>query len=566
MTTVSMPSPVAKPTPAPRSHWIGPNMPVARLGLIINLIVPGATLAWDAYRNRLGADATNFAIHTTGFLAVTYLALSLVVTPLRTITGASWLVQFRRSLGVYAFFYACAHLAIYVWFDQARNLSSAWHEIVSRYYLTIGFVSLALMLPLAATSFNGVIRAMGGKWWKRLHRLAYPAAFLACMHFWLQSKADHRIPNTYMWSLLGLFAFRIGWAAWTSATRARPAASGPMRFWKGDLVVAETIRETPSVRTIRLRSPDGGPLPFAHLAGQFIRVSLPIDGETVSRSYTIASPPGRDYIDLTVKREANGRASWHVHEMLQIGHRVSVSGPSGRFTFDKEKENAVLLIAGGVGITPVMSILRDLVDRSWPGQIDLIYSIRSADESIFARELDEIAAEHPNVRVHRTITRDAPPDWTGRRGRIDASAIRELVPDAGRRRAFVCGPNEMADAVREQLRAVGIPEWRITIESFTPVATAVPAPGVGVSANVVFARSNVSLRVEPGTTLLDAAEKHGVRIDYECRSGICGTCRCKLLDGTVTMDVRDALSEADERDGYILACRAVAQSDLVVDA
>jgi DMSO/TMAO reductase YedYZ heme-binding membrane subunit len=189
--------------------WIGGNMPVARLGLILNLFVPLVFLIADALNGKLGADPVKEAIHTTGLVAVTFLVASLAVTPLKITTGWGWLIQFRRSVGVFAFYYACAHLSIYFWWDRERSLSSTVYEITHRYYLMIGFLSLMLMLPLWATSFNAAIRTMGGKRWKQLHRLAYIAAGLACWHFYLQTKADKRRPEIYIAVLGVLLLWRV---------------------------------------------------------------------------------------------------------------------------------------------------------------------------------------------------------------------------------------------------------------------------------------------------------------------------------------------------------------------
>jgi DMSO/TMAO reductase YedYZ heme-binding membrane subunit len=197
-------------------NWIGGNMPVARLGLILNLLVPLIFLIADALNGQLGADPVKEAIHTTGLVAVTFLVASLAITPLKMVTNWGWLIQFRRSVGVFAFYYACAHLAIYFWWDRERSLGSTVHEITHRYYLMIGFLSLVLMFPLWATSFNGAIKFLGGKRWKQLHRLAYLAAGLACWHFYLQTKADKRRPEIYiailgmllLWRLIAYFAQR----------------------------------------------------------------------------------------------------------------------------------------------------------------------------------------------------------------------------------------------------------------------------------------------------------------------------------------------------------------------
>jgi ferredoxin-NADP reductase/DMSO/TMAO reductase YedYZ heme-binding membrane subunit len=468
-----MPRPVARDT-----AWFGGNMPIARLGLILNLIIPFVFLVADARNRQLGADPVNNALHTTGLVAVTYLLLSLAVTPARMMTGWTWLVQFRRSLGVYAFYYASAHLAIYFWWDRSRNLGSTVYEITHRYYLTIGFISLVLMAPLWATSFNAAIRTIGATWWKRLHRLAYVAAGLGCWHLYLQSKADKRRPDVYFAVLAALLLWRVGAVAlhrWRTSAKAMPAAAiatpqGKSRLWKGQLNVVGMFRETEMVRTFRFAPADGGSIPFLFKAGQFLNLSLEIDGRRVGRSYTIASPPTRDgYIELTIKREKNGQVSRFLHDMLMTGQGVAISAPAGRFTFDSTGHDSVLLVAGGVGITPVMSILRDLTDRCWPGKIDLLFSVRSADDIIFKDEL---------LRVHVTITRDAPPDWSGLSGRITGDLLRRTVPDVAARPAFICGPDAMATAARDELLAVGVPAHLINLESFTPAAAVSKDNGV----------------------------------------------------------------------------------------
>ena len=580
MTSIALTDPPR--APANRgSAWIGGSMPVARLGLILCLLVPLVLLAWDAHQHRLGVNSVNFAIHTTGFMAILCLLLSLVVTPVRQMTGWNWLVQFRRSLGVFAFYYANAHLAIYFWWDRRRDIGDTIYEIFHRYYLTIGFVTLVLMVPLWATSLNAAIRALGGTWWKRLHRLTYLAAMLACIHYYLQSKADKRIPDAFIAVLASLLLWRVVLAVvrrvrMPSVTRIAGASIGPLAkapFWKGQLKLVAMFSETGSVRTFRFSPPNSGPIPFSFRAGQFLNLSLPIEGKRVSRSYTIASPPTRDaYIELTVKREEQGQTSRFLHDMLMTGQTVTVSAPSGRFTFDSNNSDAVLLIAGGVGITPVMSILRDLTDRGWPRKIDLVFSVRSSADVIFADELRFLAARHPNLSVHITVTRGAADNWPGPRGRITGELLRMLIPDVAARPVFVCGPNAMADATRAELVALGVPAGRITHESFTP-APAPPTTRVGnemaigtAAMSVTFVRSNRTAQLTATRTILDAAESVGVPIDYQCRSGICGTCRCRLISGRVTMAVRDALSDADLAEGYVLACQARATEGVMIDA
>jgi len=216
---------------SPGYKWIGGSMPVARFGLILNLLVPLVFLVGDACNGKLGADPVKEAIHTTGLVAVTYLLLSLGVTPLRMVSGWGWLVQFRRSFGVFAFYYACAHLAIYFWWDRERSLGSTAYEITHRYYLMIGFLSLVVMLPLWATSFNAAIKKLGGRRWQRLHRWAYVAAALACWHFYLQTKADKRRPDIYIAVLAILLLGRLV-VRFLPSSRVAAKAKSPNRAGK----------------------------------------------------------------------------------------------------------------------------------------------------------------------------------------------------------------------------------------------------------------------------------------------------------------------------------------------
>ena len=276
------------------------------------------------------------------------------------------------------------------------------------------------MVPLAVTSTNYMLRKLGGKKWKALHRLAYLIVALGCVHYYMQVKRDVRQPVAFFIVLGILLGYRvvalIVHQASKPAVGAKSQAAGKARFWKGNLRIAGMFKETENVRTFRLVPEDGETIPFRFSAGQFLNLSLNIDGKKVGRSYTIASPPTRDgYVELTIKREDRGHVSKHLHDMAMQGQSVAVSGPAGRFIVPPDETRPLLLIAGGVGVTPVMAILRERTDRVWSGAIDFIFSVRSMNDVIFADELNQLARRHPNVHIHITLTRDIPADWTGAR-------------------------------------------------------------------------------------------------------------------------------------------------------
>jgi DMSO/TMAO reductase YedYZ heme-binding membrane subunit len=196
----------------------------ARLLVLVNAAVPATLLAWDAWHHRLGANPVNFAIHTTGMSALVFLMLTLAVTPLRRVTGLNWIIFSRRTLGLYAFFYACLHFSIFFSLDRSFSVSSTLTEMVKRKYLIVGSTGLLVMVPLAVTSTNAMIKRLGGKRWRALHRLAYVAAIAGVIHYYMQVKADVRQPLAFAAVLAILLGYRL--VVFARRTRAAPAAAG----------------------------------------------------------------------------------------------------------------------------------------------------------------------------------------------------------------------------------------------------------------------------------------------------------------------------------------------------
>ncbi|MGH9900966.1 MAG: sulfite oxidase heme-binding subunit YedZ [Pyrinomonadaceae bacterium] len=195
-----------------------------RVLVFVNSLVPLALLAWDAYRNRLGANPLEFVTRTTGTLTLVFLLLSLAVTPARKLTGVQWLIRFRRMLGLYAFFYGFLHLLTYVWFDKAFGLRAVAEDITQRYFIAVGMLSFFLMVPLAVTSTSGMIKRLGGKRWARLHKAAYVAAAGGVIHYWMLVKADTTKPLLFGAALALLLGYRL-----VAAYRQKPKAPVSLR-------------------------------------------------------------------------------------------------------------------------------------------------------------------------------------------------------------------------------------------------------------------------------------------------------------------------------------------------
>ena len=180
-----------------------------KLLLFINALIPLALLLWDVYRKRVGANPLEFATRTTGMLTLLFLLITLAVTPARKITGLNWLIKFRRLLGLFAFFYGFLHLMTYIWFDRFFNLKSIPADIAGRPFIAIGMLAFFLMLPLAITSTDKMIKRLGGKRWNQIHKLVYLGAVAGVIHFWLLVKSDTRLPLTFGFVLLLLLAHRV---------------------------------------------------------------------------------------------------------------------------------------------------------------------------------------------------------------------------------------------------------------------------------------------------------------------------------------------------------------------
>jgi len=322
---------------------------------------------------------------------------------------------------------------------------------------------------------------------------------------------------------------------------------------------------THDVKTFRFKKADGAEIPFNYLPGQFLTLHIAPDGIPTKRSYTIASTPTwRDRIEITVKREEHGLVSRWLHDALQPGDEVEVEAPSGTFYFTGDEVESVLLIGGGVGITPMMSAARYLTETNWPGTVHLILGFRTPNDFIFREEIAALQERNPNL--HLTVTMSRPDEaWEGAIGHIDAALLVAAVPDVVSHRAHICGPPAMMDA----LVGLGRPEPQIRTEAFGTIRRDPTAKGVAstkVAGAVVFQASNTTAPVHVGATILDAADEVGLFIDNACRSGTCGSCRVKLASGAVHMPVQDALTEDDKADGYILACQAEISGDVAVEA
>ncbi len=343
--------------------------------------------------------------------------------------------------------------------------------------------------------------------------------------------------------------------------------------WAGKLRVQTIVRETPSVQTFRLRSPDGGPLPFTYQPGQFLNVAFGIGGARMIRSYSISSSPNeRDYLELTIKREDRGAVSRHINDLLNVGDIIEAGGPVGTFTFTGAEANSILLISAGVGVTPMMSTARYLTERSWPGDIFFIHACRTMTDFIFREPIAALEKRNPKLHVAVMLSK-AGPEWTGPRGRVTKEFLMATVPDLAARRVHICGPVPMMDATKAILREIGVSPENVKTEQFGAIKPPLGAPATTAKPTVAatgplvtFSKNNKTANIRPNQTILELSEDLGIGIDFSCRIGVCGVCKVKMTSGEVHMAVQDALTDDDKANNIILACQAKPRTPVTVEA
>lgn len=409
-------------------------------------------------------------------------------------------------------------------------------------------------------------------------------------------------------------------AAW-SPTAAPVWAPGKTR-----VRCVEVLRETHDTKTYCFVS-DPISL-FHFKPGQFITIEVPVGSTVLRRSYTISSSPSRPYVlSITVKKVPMGWLSNWLFDNVEEGFECTIAGPAGKFTcFDHPAEKMLFLTAGS-GVTPAISMLRWLSDTSSKADVVFINNVRSPDDIIFHHEILHLGARLGN-KAHLMIVPSTVPagrHWHGPTGRLNEALLRICAPDFAEREAFVCGPGPYMESAKNLLQSLGHPSHRYHDESFGPAGAAssrkgdqaasaspkaspakgsqpvagivaAPSPGrddtpaldpslflltkSGLQArpaesmkeregttsgrNVTIKGSGQSFAVEPGQTILEAAEAAGVPMESSCRSGTCGSCKMRKISGEVKVDESAALSQEDIEPGHVLTCISSPVSDVVL--
>ncbi|MEG1315905.1 MAG: 2Fe-2S iron-sulfur cluster-binding protein [Oscillospiraceae bacterium] len=333
------------------------------------------------------------------------------------------------------------------------------------------------------------------------------------------------------------------------------------------LKISEIRDATEGAKTLRFVSKSGYLPPFE--AGQYINLFTEIDGVRTSRPYSISSSPRqRAYYEITVARIGNGFVSDFFLDKAHVGDEFEANGPAGVFHFNPvfHKKCSVFL-AGGSGITPFMSMTREVLEAGLEREIYLLYGCRNADAAIFNDELLSLAERHENF--HYSLVLSEPKgDWTGETGFIGAELIKKLVPNTNACTFYICGPQVMNEFCQKQLEAMEIPQKRIRREMFGSRQDIQNEPGwpkeLTGSESFKLTVNGKTVPATSGESILSALERAGIRVNVCCRSGECSFCRVKLVSGKVFLAQGVLARAADEKFGYIHSCKAYPISDVEI--
>jgi ferredoxin-NADP reductase len=351
-----------------------------------------------------------------------------------------------------------------------------------------------------------------------------------------------------------------------------PAApkSAPTAFATASVLAV--LDEANEIKTLRLARPEG----FEFTPGQFVAVRVQIDGKPHVRCYSISSAPHtRGYLEISVRKQ--GLVSGTLHATVRAGSSLTINRPTGQFVYPAGDDRPIALIAGGIGITPLLSMLRHAVACDPVRPIVLLYSARTEHDVAFHNELRVLAERYPHIRVAVTLS-DAAGETRFRRGRVDASLIRQYVASPAHTIFCLCGPPPMLEAMKTMLKELNVPDAQVRYEQFdtaiaaslvNPAAAAAPRPATSRSNSgafqVSFTTSGITATAAAGRTLLETAEAEGVSMLSSCRAGVCQACRTRVSSGTV--DCRsDVLAPEDREAGFVLPCVSWAASDCELEA
>lgn len=335
------------------------------------------------------------------------------------------------------------------------------------------------------------------------------------------------------------------------------------------LTIADVRQETAEAISVAFVVPETLAADYRYGAGQYLTLRAEIDGEEVRRAYSICTSLAQGELRVCIKRVADGVFSSWAHVALHPGGVLEVMTPGGRFGLPPAAgvPRVIAAFAAGSGITPVMAILRDVLANEPDSQFFLFYGNRSQADIIFREALDDLKDRYlARLSVFHVLSREQQ-DLAALNGRLDGTKaqvlLRHVVPASQIDHALICGPQPMIEDLVATLPTLGVPAPRVHVERFTPgegghrrPTTVVAAAAPRAIATVISDGVRSEVAIAADETIIDAAIRAGRALPYACRGGMCCTCRARLLEGQVTMDVNYSLEPWELAAGYVLTCQS----------
>jgi len=335
-----------------------------------------------------------------------------------------------------------------------------------------------------------------------------------------------------------------------------------------ELCVSDIIEETPSTKTLRLVAKDNYLPPF--LAGQYIALFLKIGGIRTSRPYSISSQPNQvGYYDITIRRVENGLVSNYLLDDVKRGDTLISSGPAGSFYFNPLiHQKTIVCIAGGSGITPFMSMIREIVECGLDRTVYIFYGSKTTEDIIFGDEIAHLARRFDNIHFIPVIEKPAA-GYQGACGFITREALRDVLENIENKSFFICGPQGLYDFCLPQVEDLGVPRRKIKQEMYGAPPNIWQYPGWPADVDPtdtfsVSVKNGKQITAKAGETLLWALEKNEILVPSLCRSGECSMCRVKILSGKVYQPAGVPVRKSDRQFGYVHSCMAFPISDLEI--
>jgi len=338
------------------------------------------------------------------------------------------------------------------------------------------------------------------------------------------------------------------------------------------LTIKDITKETENAVSIAFDIPTELKDEFKYIAGQYITIRTTIEGKEIRRSYSICSSPESDEFRIAVKEVKNGTFSNYATKNLEAGTVLEVSPPEGKFILQTatSHQNNYVAFAAGSGITPIMSMIKSVLFKETHSTFVLVYGNKSADETIFKAEIDDLKNQYPErFFVQYVFSKKLLDDAI--LGRIDKSIVNLILKNKFKHISFdsfyLCGPEEMVETVTETIKANNYPASKIHFELFTSTYTsgAITAKNLdgNTSITVLLDDEETTFEMSKKKMILTAALDEGLDAPYSCQGGICSSCLAKVTEGSVVMDKNSILSEDEVNDGLILTCQAHPTSDKV---